>query len=678
MHQPVLVHPDIHKGAEIHHVADGAGQLHFGLQVLHLQYVAAQHRGRQRFTGVTARLLQLGDDIPDGRFTGGKLLRQHLVARLFRHGRQLPQLFGADIGKGTAAKGQQPFGDGIAFRVDGGGVQRVFAAGDAQEAGALLIGLFAELGDLEELRTSGEAAVFLPVGHDIFGDGGIDAGDMPQQRGGRGIEVHPNRVDAAFHHARQSGIQPGGGHIVLILPDADGLGVDLHQLRQRVLQAAGDGNGAAQIDVIFREFLTGQLGGGIDRGPRFADNGILHRQAAFRNQLRHDFFRFPAGGTVADGDDGDVMLFQEVGDPALGFGYFIKGLGGIDHGGIQHPAGGIHHGQLAAVAVAGVPAQHHMAGQGRLHQQVVQVFGKNLDGLLTGGFEQLPEGLVLHAGGDEPLPAIGARLRHGAAAGIIGGNGLAADDLQRLFLLQHDGGFEEALLFAAVQRQHPVRGDAPDRFLIVVVHFIGGVFLAVAGGGHHGRPPDVQPQRLADLPVIGDVLGDNVHSAGQGVLCGGHALFGIEVPLRHGKRLTGRILRPDGGCQRLQSLFPGDAAAGAAFGLIGAVQVLHLGQRFGGKDGLLQLRGQLFLLGDGANDLLPALLQAAQVFQPVAQIAQGGVIQAIGHFLAVAGDKGDGIALVQQADGGFHLRLPQVELPGKLLYQIHGISLLWG
>ena len=234
--------------------------------------------------------MQLGYDIPNGGFTGGKLRRQRFIARLFRHGRQLPQLFGADIGKGTAAKGQQPFGDGIAFRVDGGGVQRVFTTGNAQKAGALLISLFAELWDLEELRTGGEAAVFFPVGHNVFGDGGIDAGNVPQQRRGRGIEVDPHRVDTAFHHASQGGIQPGGGHIVLVLPNADGLGVDLHQLRQRILQAAGDGNGAAQVDIVFREFLAGQLGGGIDRGACFADNGILHRQAAFRNEFRHNLF----------------------------------------------------------------------------------------------------------------------------------------------------------------------------------------------------------------------------------------------------------------------------------------------------------------------------------------------------------------------------------------------------
>ena len=48
--------------------------------------------------------------------------------------------------------------------------------------------------------------------------------------------------------------------VVLILADADGFGIDLHQFGQRVLQAAGDGDGAAQRHVHVREFLGGQLG----------------------------------------------------------------------------------------------------------------------------------------------------------------------------------------------------------------------------------------------------------------------------------------------------------------------------------------------------------------------------------------------------------------------------------
>ena len=671
VHQPVLVHADIHKGTEVHHVADGAGQFHAGLQVLHFQHIAAQHRRRQRFARVSPRLLQLGDDIPHCRHAGAQLLRQGLIAHFLRQRRQLLHPLGADLLQRTAAQRQQPFGGRVAFGVDGGGVQRIFTAGDPQKAGALLVGLFAQLGHLQQLAAGGKAAVFLPVSHNVPGDGAVDARDMLQQRGRRGIKVNAHRVDAAFHHAVQGGIQPGGRHIVLVLPDADGLGVDLHQLRQRVLQAAGNGDRAAQVDVILRELLAGEPGRGVDRSPRFADDGILHRQPAFGNQFRHDFFRFPAGGAVADGNDRHPVLFQQGGHQPLGLGDPVVGLGGVHHGGIQHPSGGVHHRQLAAVAVAGVPPQHHLTGERWLHQQVMQIFGKDPDGLFRGRLKQLTEGLVFHAGGDQALPAIGTGGSHRPPAGVLGGDRLFPDHLQRLFLLQHNGGFQQSFLLAAVDGQDAVRGNAADRLPEVVVHFICSVLFVVAGGGHYGGPPDQQAQRLADLAVIGNILREDIHGARQGVLRRFHARFCIQIVLRHGQRLPQGVLRADGRCQRLQPLFPRDAAAGTAAGLVGTVEVLHFRQRPGRLHRRLQLRGQLLLLLHGAQHLLPALLQAAQVRQPVRQVAQGGVIQTVGHLLAVAGDKGDGVSLIQQADRRFHLVGTELQLLRKLLQQFH-------
>ncbi len=137
-----------------------------------------------------------------------------------------------------------------------GVVQQVFAAGDAQKAGALLKGLGPQLGRFQQRLAVGEGAVFRPIGRDVFGHGFADARDPLQQGGGGGVEIHAHSVDAILHHAVQGLAQPGLGHIVLILPHADGFGVDLHQLRQRVLEAAGDGNRRTQRHVKLRKLLS--------------------------------------------------------------------------------------------------------------------------------------------------------------------------------------------------------------------------------------------------------------------------------------------------------------------------------------------------------------------------------------------------------------------------------------
>ena len=64
---------------------------------------------------------------------------------------------------------------------------------------------------------------------------------------------------------------------MLVLPHADGLRRNFDQLGQRILQAARNADGAAQVDIILWKFLRRQLGGGIDAGPRLADDHIADR-----------------------------------------------------------------------------------------------------------------------------------------------------------------------------------------------------------------------------------------------------------------------------------------------------------------------------------------------------------------------------------------------------------------
>ena len=177
------------------------------------------------------------------------------------------------------------------------------------------------------------------------------------------------------------------------------------------------------------------------------------------------------------------------------------------------------------------------------------------------------------------------------------------------------------------------------------------------------------PQRLAQARVVGDALGNDIAGPLERLLHGGYAFFGIQeacgglfrrgaVP-RLGEQQLG---------QRLQPLFPCDGGPGAPLGLVGAVQVLHLRQGGGGVDGGGQLRGQPALPLDGVFDLAAPCVQIAQIMQPVGQGAQGGVVHGAVKFLAVAGDKGDGIALVDEGDDVLYVRLAPAQFPGQNRY----------
>ena len=69
----------------------------------------------------------------------------------------------------------------IGFRVYRSRVQRILAACDAQETGALIESLFSELRHLHQLLTVGEFAVFFSVFDDILGNAHVHARDIRKQ-----------------------------------------------------------------------------------------------------------------------------------------------------------------------------------------------------------------------------------------------------------------------------------------------------------------------------------------------------------------------------------------------------------------------------------------------------------------------------------------------------------------
>ena len=110
---------------------------------------------------------------------------------------------------------------------------------------------------------------------------------------------------------------------------------------------------------------------------------------------------------------------------------------------------------------------------------------------------------------------------------------------------------------------------------------------------------------------------------------------------------------------------------GAALLLIGAVEVLYLSERFGTVDGGGELVCELALLADGFFYRLAALCKAAQVLEAFFERAQRGVVHRTVQLLAIASDKGNGIALVQKLHNVFHVLRIFVKLLRKRLNDVH-------
>ena len=156
--------------------------------------------------------------------------------------------------------------------MNGGTVERVGGVLDSEEAGGLLEGLGAEARDLEELGAGGEGALLVAARDDGGGGGGVETGDVGEELFGGGVELDADAVHATGDGVVEGAFEAGLVNVVLVLADADGFGVELYELGERVHKAATDGDGAADGEIVVGKLFAGDLGGGVDGGAGFVDH----------------------------------------------------------------------------------------------------------------------------------------------------------------------------------------------------------------------------------------------------------------------------------------------------------------------------------------------------------------------------------------------------------------------
>ena len=228
---------------------------------------------------------------------------------------------------------------------------------------------------------------------------------------------------------------------------------------------------------------------------------------------------------------------------------------------------------------------------------------------------------------------------------------------------------EDLLATAAQQRQHAVRGDGRDRLDVLEVVAVLRAFGLLAG--HHlGAQHALGLQPFAQLADQRGVLADALDQDGAGAVERGggigHALVRIDEGGGAFFRSDRRVGEDRVG-QRFQTGLAGDLRLGAALGLVGQVEVFEARLAVGGQHVIEQRLRELPLLGDGREDRVAAVFHLAQVAELLLEVAQLGVVEAAGHFLAVAGDERHGRAFVQQFDRSADLRRLCIDLVGNPL-----------
>ena len=227
-----------------------------------------------------------------------------------------------------------------------------------------------------------------------------------------------------------------------------------------------------------------------------------------------------------------AVLLDELGKGHDGFILLLFAVGGIDHSGIQHLAGTVHHSHLAAHAVTGVQSHGHLTLDGRLHQQRAQVQGELADGALAGGIGQGAAGLTLQRGEQQTVIGIlGGRLDklHGPAAGD---HHMTAHGAQSQIAVQFHRNFQLLFLLAPVDGQNLVALQAGEGLGKLIIQAVNRVLISGGGAGQLTLPHQQFTQLLAQVRIIADGLCNDVGGAGQSLFGGVHALFGINIVCR--------------------------------------------------------------------------------------------------------------------------------------------------
>ncbi len=162
MDQAILMHANIDKGTKVGDVGDCTFQHHARQQVVHGLDAFGELRGFELRTRVAARLLQLFDDVGHRRHAElliGEIHRFQITQFAAVAHQHFQRLLGGS---------QNALDNRIGFRVNGGGIQRVVAVVDTQEARALLERFRPQTAHLQQLLTVLELTVLITPGDDIL------------------------------------------------------------------------------------------------------------------------------------------------------------------------------------------------------------------------------------------------------------------------------------------------------------------------------------------------------------------------------------------------------------------------------------------------------------------------------------------------------------------------------
>ena len=196
--------------------------------------------------------------------------------------------------------------------------------------------------------------------------------------------------------------------VVLILANPDGLGLDAHELGERILQPASDRDRSAQRHVEIGELLSAEGRCRVDRGPGLRDHDLRQFQRRMAlDQIAGERVGLPRRGAVSNRDELHAVARGERGQRSQRPVPVPARLVRIDGRRVEYLAGTVDDGDLDAGPQPRIQS-HRCALSGWCGQeQVVQVTAEHADGFRLGQLAQplLALDLEMREHSDLPCPA---------------------------------------------------------------------------------------------------------------------------------------------------------------------------------------------------------------------------------------------------------------------------------
>ena len=186
---------------------------------------------------------------------------------------------------------------------------------------------------------------------------------------------------------------------MLVLAHTDRFRIDFYQFRERILQAARDGNRTANGYVQIRKFFCCVFRCRVNRGAGFAHD----YRAGFNfwvtfQYIFGEFFSLARCGAVANCDQSNIMFVAQVNQNSFGFCNFIQRWSRVHHTVIQHLTGCIHNCHFHTGTHTRVEADSGFLSCWCGEQQIFQVGCKYFDCFFFGFFAQFAEQIRFQMG----------------------------------------------------------------------------------------------------------------------------------------------------------------------------------------------------------------------------------------------------------------------------------------